>query len=353
MTNFGAPALTRGCRISVRGDSGSKTRCFDYITMQYIEMDESGRQGSLSSLESSPISRRKSTGSLTSVHLRRRGDSASPLTIEGGDEEREDQYYAKSPKDYAHRQGWAALIVISMMAIAGAVSTVSKPLAERRKLLGSRRPGTLRSRRILQKIESGFSQDDKALTVLLTGHRIDLLQRSLESHADCDVVHEIQIDWDGRALPSSLLNHVSNKVKSVGDLSSNGLLVLDESVQLSCQEIERAFSQWREDPVRLVGFSSMHANQDSTLLLSSKALVAHRLYIDGQMAGPKADNTCGHLVLSAQVAAMTRKAPVVVAAKPKLLTRDEPDSECVPRLLKAVGLKASSAPESLSFIGGR
>uniref|UniRef100_A0A8J9SXQ3 Glycosyl transferase 64 domain-containing protein n=1 Tax=Phaeodactylum tricornutum TaxID=2850 RepID=A0A8J9SXQ3_PHATR len=285
-----------------------------------------------------------------------------------------------------HRRSLTRLHAIGMLslglvALLGVLAGVAAPQVRTRKLLGGRAPSPRESRRVLRQIESGTTGKASVLTVRLHGHRIDLIQRSLDQHARCNVVAEAQIDWSDRNLPDSLLNHFSNKVSPVQDVPDGAVLFLDESVLLSCAEIERALGEWRQDPTRLVGFSTLQVAYGPSVLVSSRAVVAHNLYVDNFKTHThfQAD-VCDHLVLSARVAAISGKSPVVVAAHPRVVaqtmsapvvstktsTDDEvydssdelqhssADARCVSRLLKAVGLTTLPAdPEGagITYIG--
>lgn len=79
-----------------------------------------------------------------------------------------------------------------------------------------------------------------AFTVKLTGSRVDLLERSVEALARCAVVGEVQVEWQSTMRPPrKLFRHASNKVVPTGRLSNNSVLLLDEDVIFTCDELER------------------------------------------------------------------------------------------------------------------
>ena len=210
--------------------------------------------------------------------------------------------------------------------------------------------------KLVDEVKSSSASGDKYLTLRLAGDRLDLLQRSIDKHAPCQAITEIQVDWRGRQkLPRSLLSHVSDKVRPFGSVSSNGVLVLDESVTLSCREIERAFSEWKDDSSRLVGFSGLHTYIESFLLLSSKAMVCHKQYLDLFDDNAEFVDTCSNLIFSARVSAVTGSSPAVVAAKPRVMKSVNVMFDkygCLSQLLEA--MEASELPKSdseITYIG--
>ena len=79
-----------------------------------------------------------------------------------------------------------------------------------------------------------------AFTVKLTGSRSDLLERSVEVLTRCAPVEEVQVEWQSTMRPPrKLFRHASNKVVLFERLSNNAVLLLDEDVIFTCDELER------------------------------------------------------------------------------------------------------------------
>lgn len=89
------------------------------------------------------------------------------------------------------------------------------------------------------------SHPSRSFTIKLSGSRLDLLQQSIESHSKCALVDQVQVDWHSELpLPKKILRHASRKVAKVGDLLTDAVLLLDEDVMLSCEELERGAYDW-------------------------------------------------------------------------------------------------------------
>jgi hypothetical protein len=80
----------------------------------------------------------------------------------------------------------------------------------------------------------------QAFTVKLTGRRSDLLERSVEALTRCASVEEVQVEWQSTMRPPrKLFRHASNKVVPSERLANNAVLLLDEDVIFTCDELER------------------------------------------------------------------------------------------------------------------
>jgi hypothetical protein len=100
-----------------------------------------------------------------------------------------------------------------------------------------------RAPKILRKIS------DKSLgrfyTVRIKGRRLDLVMQSLDYHAQCPSVRDVQVEWTdptSNVPPKSVLNHKSGKVQTSGKSSTAAILLLDEDILFGCEDIERGES---------------------------------------------------------------------------------------------------------------
>jgi len=103
-----------------------------------------------------------------------------------------------------------------------------------------------------------------------TWHRNEQLLLSINHHAQCEGVAEIQIIWCDTLNdpPDSVLHHSSGKVKFerhdinslnerfkiVLDTPTLGILSLDDDVLRPCEALDAAFLRWVRHPERMVGF---------------------------------------------------------------------------------------------------
>lgn len=188
--------------------------------------------------------------------------------------------------------------------------------------LSFREPGKwhMPSRRLVRKIgkRSMKAVDSNAsgLTVRLTGSRIHQLHQSLETHGHCDKVNQIQIDWKDvdESFPDTLLSHNSQKVVDASvstKFATDAVLLLEESVRLTCDDIERALQQWKLDPSRIVGF--LPDNDRLFSQLSDQAAIVHRYYLFNRPRRD-VDDPCQHFSLSVFITAVSEKGPVVITS---------------------------------------
>ena len=103
-----------------------------------------------------------------------------------------------------------------------------------------------------------------------TWHRNEQLLLSINHHAKCEGVAEIQIIWcdTENDPPDNVLHHPSGKVKIerhdinslnerfkiVLDPPTIGILSLDDDVLRPCEALDAAFLRWTRHPERMIGF---------------------------------------------------------------------------------------------------
>jgi hypothetical protein len=218
-------------------------------------------------------------------------------------------------------------------------------------------PSSRAAFRLLNRIGSSSAQN--SFTILLSGSRVDLLYQSLQRHGYCDSVSKVQILLTGNEddLPDFLMNHDSGKVtKSGTKISTDGVLLLDENVRLTCNDLDRAFRGWKQEPSRFVGIlphtsSSSSDNKDFYSLASDDAAFVHRLFIQNRMDGASLASSaeCADFALSAFVAAITKKSPILVMAQKKMQPKYIPRS-CDWELSRAAGLVSQPSMRT-RFIG--
>lgn len=94
--------------------------------------------------------------------------------------------------------------------------------------------------KIMKKMPSKSSNPQ--YTIRIKGRRLDLVLQSLDYHAQCPSVKNVQVEWTDPALkqlPKSVLKHKSGKVQAYGKSKTPAVFLLDEDILLKCDEIER------------------------------------------------------------------------------------------------------------------
>ena len=92
--------------------------------------------------------------------------------------------------------------------------------------------------RVRRLIETSKIPD--SFTIRLSGSRPDLLERSIDVLTRCASVEEVQVEWKSSMRPPrQLFRHTSHKVSRVERLVTNAVLLLDEDVLFTCEELER------------------------------------------------------------------------------------------------------------------
>ena len=211
------------------------------------------------------------------------------------------------------------------------------------------------SRRLVVKIgkrSAKVAHKETGLTVLLSGSRINLLHQSLETFENCDKVRQIQINWTSSddSFPVNLLSHDTNKVVALSpssDFETDAVMLLEESVQLTCEDLERAFHQWKLDPSRIVGF--LPDNDQVFSQVSDQAVLVHRYYVS-KMPQRMNDDPCQHFSLSVFITAISGKSPVVLISDLIHNRRFNVASKCLDVLSVAAG-KLPMPPSPTRYIG--
>lgn len=221
-------------------------------------------------------------------------------------------------------------------------------------------PSKQQAEKLVHKIQQRPLRD--GVTIRLQGDRIDLMWQSLDRLARCPSVETVQIEWghqNKQAVPEILLYHKSRKVTPVGKTHTDAVLLLGESVQLSCKDLERAYHEWMLDPVLLVGFLPLWDKYEGSYsLLSDHALFTHKLYLDSidKTSSLQSESHCQHLAFSAYVIALSSKSPVAILsnlgrAAPSKYKSGSKERECVEQLTEATGLH--TLPETGTTYVGR
>lgn len=93
--------------------------------------------------------------------------------------------------------------------------------------------------KILRKIPN--KSTGRSYTIRIRGQRLDLVMQSLDYHAQCPSVKNVQVQWtaDNNQLPQAILKHKSGKVQPLAKPSTSAIFLLDEDIVISCDEIER------------------------------------------------------------------------------------------------------------------
>lgn len=112
-----------------------------------------------------------------------------------------------------------------------------------------------------------------------TWHRNEQLLLSLNHHAKCEGVAQIQVIWCDTINdpPNEILNHPSGKVfiekhikinslnerfRILDDTPTLGILSLDDDVLRPCIALDAAFIRWTRHPERIVGFDARWHHND-------------------------------------------------------------------------------------------
>jgi len=127
-------------------------------------------------------------------------------------------------------------------------------------------------------------------------------------------------------------------------------LLLEESVHLTCQDIERALQQWQLDPSRIVGFLPDNSRVFSQL--SDHAAIVHRYYLSNRPTRRINDDTCWHFLLSTYITAVSEKAPVLITSNLIQKQRSKDDSHCLAVLSQASGMAPMPAVAT-RYVGRR
>jgi hypothetical protein len=219
------------------------------------------------------------------------------------------------------------------------------PSAEVSSIDVGRLPSERKRKSLVEKIQN--HSPGNAFIIRLSGYRTSSLEKAVKRYRDCDGVDEIQLDWRGIGKPPSVLleNH---QVAPVGDLSSKGVLFLDESVSLTCEDLTRGFLEWRRDPTRAVGFFPLVLPDGDYSLLSDRAVFVHRAF----WKELSHSYSCQEWALSARVSALSRKHPIGLVSKPSsgAATRSLA-VHCHHSIIRAVGEKRLPRADSF-YVGG-
>ena len=232
--------------------------------------------------------------------------------------------------------------------------------------------------RVRRRIEK--SSIPHSFTVRLSGRRSDLLERSVDVLTRCAPVEEVQVVWQSSMRPPrKLFRHESGKVTQAERLATTAVLLLDEDVIFTCDELERGknyiemnidatfvallslltehavplcfisgFRLWRLNMDRMVGFFPYHhsvpnpqsfleyistANADPISpgsgryeIVSSRGAFVHKEYLES--FDSTEDTACLPFALSVHCTAISAKAPLAVAAHPQ----EQRASDIVPLL---------------------
>lgn len=196
--------------------------------------------------------------------------------------------------------------------------------------------------RLKQKIEKRsalLKTVDNRFTIRLSGNRLDLLHRSLEHHAHCDDILQVQIHWTAKdeSFPVALLAHSSRKVVAAqyaSQTTTDAVLLLEEGITLTCENLNHAFREWKLDPSRIVGF--LPDNKGNFSQLSDSAAFVHRHYLSNRPQHTISGN-CQHFVLSAFITTVSGKGPILIVSN--ILGKEQifDNNSCIAILSLAAG----------------
>eukprot|EP00977_Amphora_coffeiformis_P009148 scaffold2072_cov162-Amphora_coffeaeformis.AAC.16 len=167
-----------------------------------------------------------------------------------------------------------------------------------------------------------------SFTIRLKGSRLGLVRKAVDRYSRCPSVQEIQIDWRGSTAAPSTSYFSSKKVVPLESKTLKSVLLLDETVTLSCEDIKRGFLEWRKDPTRPVGFFPLLQYTSKYSLLSDRALFVHKIYLTRTVTS-SFHHACQEWVLSAWISAMSEKHPIAMAWKSSKAMTYSSDPTCL------------------------
>lgn len=220
----------------------------------------------------------------------------------------------------------------------------------RRGSFGARR----RIRKALSKIERQKNRPVKSdkLTIVLKGDRVDLLQQSLDHHARCYSVGSVHIHWTGEdGFPEMLYEYPSQAVYDMKEkIKTDAVLLLEEGLQFTCRDIERAFRVWESDRARLVGLLPP-CRRCKYSVVSDSAAVIHRFLVP---VIPEWPMPCQQYALSALIAAVSGKTPLELVTMPnshapRIDGPKQPIDDCVNDLKHELGIAVKS--QRMTYVG--
>lgn len=112
---------------------------------------------------------------------------------------------------------------------------------------------------------------DKYTVRINTWRRNELLVASVDHHASCEGVAQIQVVWcDSNEPPPEVLDHWSGKVvverhelntlnerfRVLRDPPTHGILSIDDDVLRPCAALDAGFFRWTDHPNRIVGYDA-------------------------------------------------------------------------------------------------
>jgi hypothetical protein len=203
-----------------------------------------------------------------------------------------------------------------------------------------------RHKKLLQKIHQRPVSD--SMTIVLAGSRLDLVKRSLDQHANCKLVQEIQLQWQSPDdFPTSLLQHKSGKV-TVSDkkMKTDAVLLLSEGIHYSCRDLELALHEWQLDPTRMVGLIP-----DSATFVSDRAGLVHKYYLLSAPTLSPRHGECQPWALSAYVTVLSGTTPAVLASRPDFVSNRQREQRFPDKCRRL--LKQAAGFDSLPVAGTR
>lgn len=151
------------------------------------------------------------------------------------------------------------------------VGTVGLALVVRGQLEPEAEHNRTRQRRRLRKLRHPIDYDQYTVRIN-TWRRNELLVASVDHHASCEGVAEIQVIWCDRdnEPPPEVLDHPSGKVaverhelntlnerfRVLREPPTHGILSIDDDVLRPCAALDAGFFRWTDHPNRIVGYDA-------------------------------------------------------------------------------------------------
>lgn len=196
---------------------------------------------------------------------------------------------------------------------------------------------------ILENVNAPRISSSFTIRITTRLNRVDVLQNSLDSHSRCSRVRQIQVIWTmDREVPKSISFHKSGKVKisraknnldeSLQEsMKTEAVLLMDDDLIFTCDDLDKAFHIWNHNPLRIVGFYPYHYYYSKTFMrsyytltaaepfttysiISDRASFVHRSYIKDY--GVELSALCRSILLSLQVTSLTKASPIAVDGRP-------------------------------------
>lgn len=102
-----------------------------------------------------------------------------------------------------------------------------------------------RFRRLLRRVQ--LHSRHPQYTVLIRGERLDATFRAVQRYTECPNALSVKVEWSRKEEYPPILAEYNSPVET------DAIVALDERQFASCEDLDRSFAVWRDDPGRMVG----------------------------------------------------------------------------------------------------